>query len=300
MATFIPCVSELHLRLKLTWDQPYDVQKLVFETLEKHTSGLLSPGESRGAGRYHPLHLIGGEPESASVEGRIPACIVLPPRLHTLQAGSLLVLEWLRSPNVGHRAQQIMNLELFHLRFRLFRGPWVDVPSKYVESLTFDECHYISLLLAAKDHHDSGLNLQNLCRLKHLEIRAQLGEVPKYLLRFLRQLRLPARRTLESITLCLNFSPARPYDTHVWTSIDEALADAATYPRLRSIVISQTGWFKEHELGTAVTDLDFPPNAGCYGSTCRLCFKDPVPTEKRWPTTMSAQSWITAVNGTSV
>ncbi|KAJ7192936.1 hypothetical protein GGX14DRAFT_405993 [Mycena pura] len=73
------------------------------------------------------------------------------------------------------------------------------------------------------DHDDSGLDSQNLCRLKHLEIRDQLGEVPKYLLRFLRQLRLPAR-----------------------------------HPRLRSIMISQTGWFKEHELGTAVTDLDFP------------------------------------------
>lgn len=191
MATFIPFVLELHV--KFTWAQAYDVPNLVLAMLEKHG---VRPKRLH-LDCYHQVMLlplkrpafwsslvyldiqmkdnnvvmddiihyicafpfletlrIGGEPKG--VDRLIPVRAVLPLRLHTLQAGNLLVLEWLLSPSVavGHRAQQITNLELFHLRFG---SPWVDVPSKYVESLTFDECYYgscTSLLYNAKYSSD--------------------------------------------------------------------------------------------------------------------------------------------------
>lgn len=115
-----------------------------------------------------------------------------------------------------------------------------------------------TLLIVSIDDDDSGLNLQNMCRLKHLVIRDQLNEVPKFLLRFLPQLQLPARRTLETITLCPNFSLGRSYDARAWTPVDEALADAATFPCLRSIVISPISWVMEHEPGIENTDLGVP------------------------------------------
>ncbi|KAJ7192324.1 hypothetical protein GGX14DRAFT_595843 [Mycena pura] len=167
-------------------------------------------------------------------DSMLPASTVLPPRLHTLQASNALVLDWILGLD-DSAERQITNLGLLYITFW---SQWFRVP-QYVESLTFDKCGY-------DDDDDCGPDLRSMCRLKHLKIRSSLSRIPQLLGRILPQLQLsPARRTLESITL---YPPGVEsyYAPELWIHVDEMLADVATYPCLRSVVISMKDAFPDY------------------------------------------------------
>ncbi|KAJ7199844.1 hypothetical protein GGX14DRAFT_661269 [Mycena pura] len=108
-------------------------------------------------------------------------------------------------------------------------------------------------------------------RLKRLKIRSTLSDIPKMLRRILPQLQLsPARHTLESIIL--NFFCTTGYDAQMWISVDEMLADVATYPCLRTIVISTSiDSFLDYSLSSMAQHCNNMPFALALHEHLRQC-----------------------------
>ncbi|KAJ7192308.1 hypothetical protein GGX14DRAFT_595820 [Mycena pura] len=302
IATFIPAVAEVYLRIWERADREYPARAILV-TLEthgirptelvldccSHLRDVLSTPPAFTSSLVHlelnlgeeDCNLLGGICSFPLLEtlivhatqrnisdSMLPAFTVLPPRLHTLQASNAQVLRWILGLD-DQVQRQIVNLGLWNLPSS--RSQWFRVP-QYVESLTFDHyvySPYIFSLSIKKGHSsdilacwysegddDCGPDLRNMRRLKYLYIRfTPLPLILELLGRILPQLQLsPARRTLESINL--HFSCVDSYDAQSWISVDEMLSDVATYPCLRSIVISTKDAFKfpDNHLGTPARD----------------------------------------------
>ncbi|KAJ7199840.1 hypothetical protein GGX14DRAFT_572552 [Mycena pura] len=265
IATFISAVAEVSLVHK--WEEvresPILSVRAILAILE--TRGIrptrlffdcdsqlrlaLSKPHVFGSSLVH-LELVMGEEDYEALGG-----ICAFPLLETLKASNAPVLDWILG--LDDQAQrQITNLGFFHFEFGshfAFGSQWLRVPSQYVESLTVDDCAYSDA--------DCAPDLRSMRRLKRLKILSTLSDIPKMLRRILPQLQLsPARRTLESITL--NFFYATGYDAQMWISVDEMLADVATYPCLRTIVISTSiDSFLEYSLSSLAQHCNNMPFA---------------------------------------
>ncbi|KAJ7087101.1 hypothetical protein C8R44DRAFT_31405 [Mycena epipterygia] len=163
-----------------------------------------------------------------------PTSVALPPRLHTLLAGNLVITDWILS--LEPIPTQLTTLGL--INFPRFRGKWPDV-NKYLNSPAAENIQSLVFNHCDPDYDDVGPDIQNLQHLKHLEIIHSHADAPGSLLHILARLRLSsACRTLETITLSLRFLTFYAYATQDWLEVDLMLADVAVWPHLRRLTLS--------------------------------------------------------------
>ncbi|KAJ7450329.1 hypothetical protein B0H11DRAFT_2077818 [Mycena galericulata] len=165
-----------------------------------------------------------------------PASLALPPQLHTLRIGHKLFTDWIIT--LTPAPKQLTTLELIGIPG--FQSKW-SAMNRYLSSpaaentqtIIFHDCH-------PSTGRSGGPNFESLRRLKHIVIRQPHARAPSTLLSILSFLRTtPASRTLQTITLSMSFLElAAHYKPNKWLEVDEALADAAEWPRLRGVTLS--------------------------------------------------------------